>query len=367
MENREPPGNGLSEDYWQALLQQGEAPAMNEAGGTPASAPGMPAGPVSAPDGADAGLNGRLRSGQRRDEEQWQLLEAWHDEGRSFVAPVIGCNKGGLLVRIADGLGFVPASQLADLPRSLGTPDLRTDLEGMVGREVKLKIIEIDRSRDRVICSERATQWDGSDVDERLVSLQERIGEDVHGIVRSLCDFGVFVDLGGVDGLIHISELSWQRVSHPSDVVSLDESLQVRILNVDLEGRRVGLSLKQLFDDPWQLIASRYAVGDVIDAKITNVVHFGAFAQVDEKVEGLIHISELAESAFAYATQVVAEGQTVKVRVLHIDSKARRLGLSIRQAIAASPEGDLPPSVDAGSPEQAAEGPDADVSGPNSP
>ena len=341
MENREPPGNGLSEDYWQALLQQGEAPNANEAGEAPASAHAMPPGPVMAPDAigpdAEAALNGRLRSGHRRDEDQWGRLEAWHDEGKSFVAPVIGCNKGGLLVRIADGLGFVPASQLADLPRSLGTPDLRTDLEQMVGREVKLQIIEIDRSRDRVICSERATQWDGSDVDDRLGSLQERIGEDVHGIVRSLCDFGAFVDLGGVDGLIHISELSWQRVSHPSDVVSVDESLKVRILNVDLEGRRVGLSLKQLFDDPWQLIASRYAVGDVIDAKITNVVHFGAFAQVDEGVEGLIHISELAENAFAYATQVVAEGQTVKVRVLHIDSKARRLGLSIRQALS-SPE-----------------------------
>lgn len=313
----------FSEDYWKALLEQGERSAE------------APSGPVEAFEPGDIGsslVNGAPRVVNRREPEQWSQLEEWHDAGKEFVAPVIGCNKGGLLVRVCEGLGFVPASQLVELPHSLGTPDLRSDLEKMVGHEITLRLIEIDRDRDRVICSERATRWHGGDADARLASLQERIGEDIEGTVRSVCDFGVFVDLGGIDGLIHISELSWQRVSHPSDVVALDERLRVRILNVDLEGRRVGLSLKRLRDDPWQRVADRYVVGDVIEAKVTNVVHFGAFAQVDEGVEGLIHISELSDTPFLYAQQVIAEGQMVKVRVLHIDPGARRLGLSIRQA-----------------------------------
>jgi small subunit ribosomal protein S1 len=323
IDSNELPDVGLSEDYWKALLEQSMA------------GPALPASldephPIS---GAEASSeNGLGRAVNRREEALWDQLEAWHQSGEEFVAPVIGCNKGGLLVRVCDGLGFVPASQLIELPRSLGTPDLRADLEKMVGQEMTLRLIEIDRHRDRVICSQRATQWQGGDVDDRLQALVARIGQDVEGVVRSICDFGVFLDLGGVDGLIHISELSWQRVNHPSDMARLDQRMLVRILNVDLEGRRVGLSLKRLHDDPWKLVGERYAVGDIIDVTVTNVVHFGAFAQVDEGVEGLIHISELSGDAFMYAQQVVSEGQEVQARILHIDPKARRLGLSIRQA-----------------------------------
>ncbi len=315
------PNTNISEAYWQVLIEQGESPeeATSPVGPSAAGAPIAPG-------------NGSARTATRRTDEVWEQLESWQESGKEFVAPIIGCNKGGLLVRVCDGLGFVPASQLVELPPSLGTPDLRGDLEDMVGGEMTLRLIEIDRSRDRVICSERATRWHGGDADSRLTSLQDRIGEDIEGVVRSICDFGVFVDLGGIDGLIHISELSWQRVSHPSDIARLDQRLRVRILNVDLEGRRVGLSLKRLHDDPWKLVAERYAVGDRIQATITNVVHFGAFAQVEEGVEGLIHISELSEEPFLYASQVVSEGQRVDVRVLHIDPEARRLGLSIRQA-----------------------------------
>lgn len=323
MEPNDLPDAGLSEDYWRALLEQSTA------------APPVPPGieeshPLGRAEGAAE--NGFGRAVNRREEALWDQLEAWHLSGEEFVAPVIGCNKGGLLVRVCDGLGFVPASQLIELPHSLGTPDLRADLEKMVGQEMTLRLIEVDPLRDRVICSQRATQWQGGDADDRLQALVARIGQDVEGVVRSICDFGVFLDLGGVDGLIHISELSWQRVSHPSDMARLDQRMHVRILNVDLEGRRVGLSLKRLHSDPWKLVGERYAVGDVIEVTVTNVVHFGAFAQVDEGVEGLIHISELSEEAFMYAQQVVSEGQEVRARILHIDPKARRLGLSIRQA-----------------------------------
>jgi len=318
----------LDEDYWRALIEQGEVAPIE---GTGAQRPVLAGAWGRGMPGAAAFVEGR-RLHKGRDDAMWATLREWHALGHAFTAPVIGCNKGGLLVRVCEGLGFVPASQLIDLPRSLGTPDLRTDLESMVGRELRLRLVEVDEERDRVICSERATQGGGSVVEDQLKTLEQWIGRETEGIVRSVCDFGAFVDLGGVDGLIHISELSWQRVKHPSDIVAVDRAVRVLVLSVDFEGRRVALSLKRLHPDPWQVVGERYAVGDVIPAVVTNVVHFGAFARIDEGVEGLIHISELSDHPFASPCDIVAEGQRVSVRVLHIDPQGRRLGMSIRQA-----------------------------------
>lgn len=342
METHESPDWSPSEAYWRALIEQGEVAGEPEPSAEDTHDRTYPAGDLASGDldtAADhaaedqaAYTNGATRWSKGRSDAMWATLREWQASGQMFDAPVIGCNKGGLLIRVCDGLGFVPASQLAELPRSLGTPDLRTDLESMVGRELHLRLIEVDAERDRVICSERATEWETAGADDLLFPLQARIGDEVEGIVRSVCDFGAFVDLGGVDGLIHISELSWQRVNHPSDVVSVDLTVRVRVLNVDMAARRVGLSLKRLHPDPWRLVSERHAVGDVIDAVITNVVHFGAFARIDEGIEGLIHISELSDRPFISPHEVVAEGQAIRARVLHVDPHARRLGLSIRQA-----------------------------------
>ncbi len=326
MESHDQPDWTPSEAYWRALIEQGEVAAE------PTPADGGPSGAPPADDRPHAAANGAPRWAKGRSEASWAVLLEGQASGQMFDAPVIGCNKGGLLVRVCDGLGFVPASQLLELPRSLGTPDLRTDLEAMVGRTLRLRLIEVDPERDRVICSERATEWEAPDSDDQLAALEGRIGAEIEGVVRSVCDFGAFVDLGGVDGLIHISELSWQRVHHPSDVVAVDQPVRVRILNVDLTARRVGLSLKRLHPDPWRLVNERHAVGDVLDAVITNVVHFGAFARIDEGIEGLIHISELSDRPFISPHEVVVEGQSVRARILHVDPEARRLGLSIRQA-----------------------------------
>jgi small subunit ribosomal protein S1 len=170
------------------------------------------------------------------------------------------------------------------------------------------------------------------DVEDRLDALERCLGCIVEGVVRSLCDFGAFVDLGGLDGLIHISELSWQRIGHPGEVVAVNQPVQVVVLHVDRTARRVALSYKRLREDPWQAVGGRYHVGDLIEAVISHVVHFGAFARVPEGVEGLVHISELSESTFEHPQEVVHEGQSVRVRVLHIDPASRRLGLSLRQA-----------------------------------
>jgi small subunit ribosomal protein S1 len=261
----------------------------------------------------------------------WARLSRWLADGHVFPAPVIGCNKGGVLVRVCCLIGFVPASQLADLPPSLGTAHLRSDLEGMVGDELTLRLIELDPSRNRIVCSERATGWEDGVIEARLDELEALTGREVSGKVRSICDFGVFVDLGGLDGLIHISELSWQRVHHPVDVVAVGEEVRVLVMQVDRRKRRVALSRRRLRRDPWTLVADRYDVGDVIDARITSVVPFGAFAMVDEGVEGLIHISELSADPLTDVRQVVMEGQHIRARVLRIDPHERRLGLSMRQ------------------------------------
>jgi small subunit ribosomal protein S1 len=320
----------LGEDYWQALLEQGEWSRSEGVGG---HWPEPPPESWQEPGAAGHGPGHLGRDGQASAREPfWTQLDDWLCSGTHFTAPVIGCNKGGLLVRVCESIGFVPASQLAELPTSLGTPGLRADLEAYVGRSLHLRLIELDPDRCRVICSERALNWGDDDLDLRLAALEDEIGSEVVGTVRSVCDFGAFIDLGGLDGLIHISELSWQRVSHPSTVLSVGNSVRVLVLSVDRDARRVALSLKRLVPDPWHLVGRHYEVGDVIDAVVTNVVDFGAFARVPEGIDGLIHISELADGPFFHPANVVSEGQHVKVRVLHVDVDGRRLGLSLRQA-----------------------------------
>ncbi len=329
MSEKRPWESSLSESYWQALLDQGEIPPP-----ATGSLVEPPLGEYQESSDSAAGAMGaaasRLGNGS---DEAWSRLSRWFAAGKVFTAPVIGCNKGGLLVRVCQGIGFVPASQLAELPTTLGTADLRRDLESMVGEELTLRLIELDRSRNRLICSERATQWEDDQIEGRLDELEKMEGRRVDGTVRSVCDFGAFVDLGGLDGLVHISEMSWQRVRHPGDVLSVGDAVEVIVLKVDRANRRVALSSKRLTPDPWAQVGEHYRVGDVIDVTITNVVPFGAFARVSEGVEGLIHISELSDGPFVDIRHVVAEGEEVQARVLHIDPQSRRLGLSLRHVL----------------------------------
>jgi small subunit ribosomal protein S1 len=258
------------------------------------------------------------------------------DSGELLTGRVIGCNRGGLLVRVGDVVGFVPASQLNNLPRRIGTLELRQELESMVGGDLALRLIELDRERNRVILSERATSWPTLGVERRLAQLKP--GDTIRGRVRSVCDFGAFVDIGGIDGLVHISEMSWQRIDHPRQMVREGQDVQVVVLNVDHDQRRIGLSLKRLRPDPWSEVDKRYQVGQLIEGVITNVVDFGAFARIEEGLEGLIHISELAEGNFLHPRNVVNEGDAVTVRILNIDSNNRRLGLSLRRAFHTRPQ-----------------------------
>jgi len=201
----------------------------------------------------------------------------------------------------------------------------------MVGHPLVLKIIELDRERNRLILSERAAQrqWRKQQKEELLATLQE--GEVRRGRVSSLSHFGAFVDLGGADGLIHLSELSWGRVSHPREVLQVGDEIDVYVLNVDREKRRIGLSLKRLQPDPWSQVEEKYAEGQLVEATITKLTEFGAFAQLKgEDIEGLIHVSELSNERIAHPKEVVSEGDELTLRIVHLDPRRRRMALSLK-------------------------------------
>jgi small subunit ribosomal protein S1 len=243
--------------------------------------------------------------------------------------PVVGFNRGGLLVEARSLRGFVPVSHLVDVEQSSDDVQRHEVMESLVGDSICLKVIEFDPERGRLVFSQRAAQAGPGKRIELLESLEA--GQRITGKVTNITAFGVFVDLGGVEGLVHVSELSWGRVRHPSDVVRCGQSLEVVVLSIDREQVRVALSLKELLPDPWKTVEERFEVGDIVDGVVTNVVKFGAFVGIEEGLEGLIHVSELGDEHYPDPGAVLADGDQVRVRIIHIDAAARRLGLSLRE------------------------------------
>jgi small subunit ribosomal protein S1 len=273
-----------------------------------------------------------LSLARAQEERDWRDAQAALEGGTILDAQVAGFNKGGLIVRVGKVRGFVPASQLEMAARSRGERELsEQDLASFVGKKLKLKIIEIDRARSRLILSERAAMREVRR-DQRARLMEELQEGDLRtGTVTSIADFGVFVDLGGVDGLIHVSELSWTKIGHPSDAVKVGESIEVKVLGIDREKNRIGLSLKRLQPEPWTTIEERYHIGQLVSATITKLASFGAFARVDEGIEGLIHVSELSDRRINHPKEVVKEGDVLQLRVIKIDPERRRLGLSLKR------------------------------------
>jgi small subunit ribosomal protein S1 len=263
--------------------------------------------------------------------EDWRRAEKFFEDGEVFEGTVSGHNKGGLLVYFGQIRGFVPASQLSGLSRRSGQEERMGMLSKMEGQQLLLKVIEVDRQRRRLILSERAAsrEWRDQRKDELLDQLQE--GDIRAGKVRNLCEFGAFVDLGGADGLIHISELSWRRVKHARDVLKVGEEVEVYVLRVDRDRKRIGLSLKRLQPDPWQVAEEKYEVGQIVKATVTNIVDFGAFARIEDGMEGLIHVTELSDGDFA-PRDLVREGEELYVKILSLDANRQRMGLSLKQA-----------------------------------
>lgn len=266
-------------------------------------------------------------------ERAWRKLQRALEEETIIEAEVVDFNKGGLIVN-AEGLrGFVPLSQIVDLRQPGASQDpVEARLERMKGRVLALKLIEVSRRRNRVILSERAAEHERrlQERDRLIAELQE--GEARSGRVSSVCDFGAFVDLGGADGLVHISELSWTPISHPSQVVHVGDQLEVLVLGVDREKKKIALSLKRLQGQPWDTVAERYQVGQHVVARVTKLATFGAFVELEPGVEGLIHVSELSDQRIQHPKSIVREGDVVTVKILRIEPERRRLGLSLKQA-----------------------------------
>ncbi len=263
----------------------------------------------------------------------WLHAQEIYDNDETLCLQVVGHNRGGLLVEGSGMQGFVPLSHLVDLPPEkpgLETPaqDMMPLLAAYVGRPLRLKVIECDQDRGRIVLSERAALSEPGRRNQLLDTLKH--GDCVEGLVTNITDFGVFVDLGGVEGLIHVSELSWGRVRHPSDAAQIGEEVEAFVINVDKDRSRVALSLKRLRPNPWDTAEQRYKPGMVIDATITSVVQFGAFARLEEGLDGLIHISEMSKDGEKVnPADVLSEGQQVKVRVLQVEASRQRLGLSL--------------------------------------
>ncbi len=317
----------IDEGYWQALLEQGEIAPATVPPSEPQETFRFLDTELVAADGGEQAAEGD--SDSPAPDHGWEAAQLAMDQGESFTLAVCGANRGGLLVNWNGLQGFIPASHLTEMPAHHNPRERVEELARYIGQSVTVRLIEVDPNQNRLVFSERAA---GAGMAPSAILNSLRSGDVRQGVVTNLTSFGAFVDLGGVEGLIHISELSWDRVRDPGDVLRPGQSVEVFVLGVNPDEGRVALSLKRLRPNPWRGVDSRYQVGQLLDGTVTNVVSFGAFVRLEEGVEGLVHISELAEGNFFHPRNVVREGDVVRVRVLNVDPAKQRLGLSLRQA-----------------------------------
>ncbi|MCM8749178.1 30S ribosomal protein S1 [Thermomicrobiaceae bacterium CFH 74404] len=272
-----------------------------------------------------------------RQEKSWRRLQEVYEAGEIIEAEVVNYNKGGLLVNLEGVRGFVPASQVIAI-RGGDESTKQADMARMIGSRLKLKIIEINRHRNRLILSERQAVQEQRDAVKAQLIETLREGEVRRGRVTSIADFGAFVDIGGADGLVHLSELSWSRVKHPSEVLQVGDEVDVYVLSVNPEQKKIALSIRRTQPEPWSRVASAYNVGQLVRGTVTQLANFGAFARLEDGIEGLIHVSELAGWRVEHPREVLNEGDEVIVRIIRIDPARRRIGLSLRQALEAADE-----------------------------
>jgi len=280
----------------------------------------------------DSNGNLVLSLNRAREELSWQEADQLMQSKDNYPSKIVGYNKGGLIVPVGGLRGFVPASQISLSRRANlagDTPEQRW--AKMIGEEIGVCVIEVDRERRRLILSERAASTETREsIKERVIDdLKE--GEVRSGRVTSLAEFGAFVNISGADGLVHLSEISWDRIQHPSEVLKVGQDVKVKVISIDREKKRIGLSLRQLMEDPWVQKASRYQEGQLLEGSITRLTKFGAFARIADDIEGLIHISEISEKRIEHPKEVLKEGDVVTLRVIRVDPVNHRIGLSLRR------------------------------------
>lgn len=310
--------SSMDEAYWNSLMGQEKVADTDELSGRGEEFPESGVSQVQWADGAAPSLN-----------QSWQKAQEIQLQDEVMSLHVTGFNKGGLLVTWEGLQGFVPASQLLDLPDFHLKTKRQQALEDRVSTEISVKIIEINPANNRLIFSERAAEVDAGSKEQLWYGIAK--GDKLTGRITNLADFGAFVDLGGVEGLIHLSQISWARIEHPSDVVAPGDDVEVVVLDIDKHKERVALSLKQVSQDPWLTAESTYAVDQHVTGIVKSVKGYGAFVELTPGLEGLIHVSELAEGTFFHPQNIVQVGQQVTARVLRVDAQKKRLSLSLRK------------------------------------
>lgn len=283
--------------------------------------------------------NGNVVLSMKRAQEQisWDDVEKLVTDGAVVESKIVGFNKGGLIASVEGLRGFIPSSQIGALRRSQisgETPEQK--YQKMVGQPISVRVIEVDRERRRLILSERAASTESrQSLKERVIDGLEE-GQVYTGRVTSLANFGAFINVNGADGLVHLSELSWDHIEHPREALEVGQEVKVKVINVDREKKRIGLSVRALLDDPRKSRIEKYSVGQLVEGKITRLTKFGAFARLEDDVEGLIHISELSDHRVEHPKEVLKEGDVKTLRVIRIEPDQRRIGLSLRKVDSAA-------------------------------
>ncbi|RMG65917.1 MAG: S1 RNA-binding domain-containing protein [Chloroflexi bacterium] len=321
----------LDEGYWRALLEEVEKLPIPPTQ-SPSHQPTLQASAHSTP----AEETPRPAGVASESTPAWAALQEAMAQSTLLSVEVIGYNRGGLIVHYQGMRGFVPCSHLKAISPDMDEPTRRAALADHIGRHLNVRVIELDPKLNRVVFSTRARPTDAESAPPEIPPLlrQIRPGETRRGVVTNLTHFGAFVDLGGYEGLVHVSELSWSRVNHPRDLLRIGQEVNVYVISVSPEEGRIALSLKRAQANPWETIEQRYHVGQIVHGTVTNVVTFGAFVKVENDLEGLVHISEMAEGNFMHPRNIVNEGDRVVARVIAVDSQHRRLALSMRGVFA---------------------------------
>ncbi len=314
----------LDESYWKALLSEVEQLPV------PVTRPQQYA---ALPAQRESPRSTEQTSATNVDGDLWLTLEDAMRNELPMGVDVTGCNRGGLIVHFQGVRGFIPSSHLHTVTPDMDEPARRATLASHLGQTLHVRVIELEPAQGRVVFSERASVSDEPDIHDIPDVLQRvQAGETLNGTVTNLTAFGAFVDLGGYEGLVHVSELSWSRVNHPRDMLHIGDEISVFVMSVTPEEGRIALSLKRAKPNPWERIEERYHIGQIVHGTVTNVVQFGAFVKVEDDLEGLVHVSELAEGSFMHPRNIVREGELVTARVIGVDSQHRRLALSLRIA-----------------------------------
>lgn len=306
----------LDDSWWATLLAEEERYLVQRSGQR---------------NGENAGdiREGHTPPGFKNSPVDWEQVEQLFERDETIALMVSGYNRGGLLVEGQGVHGFVPISHLVQVSCEIPEDEREFILADYVGRSLYLKVIECEHARGRIVFSERAALASAGRRIQLLNELQS--GECVRGVVTNVTDFGIFIDLGGVEGLVHVSEISWGRVRHPSDAVAVGQEVTAYVIQIDRERARIALSLKRLCHNPWEKAGERYYPGQVVNAVVTSVVPFGAFARLEEGLDGLIHVTEMSQHGeLIHPPDIMEEGQQVRVRILNIDAARQRLGLSLK-------------------------------------